>query len=490
MARNKIERFELALIGKFAPHWEEMTLQEVCEQVTDGTHDSPKESKTGFPLVTGKAIKNRRIDFSIPYLISEPEHKKVVSRSRAERDDILFANIGNSIGDLVRVQTDKEFSIKNVALFKPNKNLINPKFLEYYLFSPQVQNFIKNSTKGSAQPFLGLATLRGFPVAVPPKKEGDLIAELLGSLDEKIELNRKTNQTLEQMAQALFKSWFVDFDPVFDNALASGVAVSEFPEALQKKAELRQQVQQSIAKGELDAKPLPEDIRQLFPSEFEQTDEPSIGINGWIPKGWESCSMNELFDIASSKRVFAKDYVESGVPFFRGKEITELSQGNKVNTEIFITDEKYQELKDKAGAPKEGDILITSVGTIGNTYLVKPDDKFYFKDGNLTWVKGYKKSFMPHYLKEWFNSYLAKEAIERIKIGTTQQAITIKALNTIGILSPDSDIIGLFESHLKGIYQKQHANFEQINQLAKLRDTLLPKIISGELSIPTAKDCA
>jgi restriction endonuclease S subunit len=256
------------------------------------------------------------------------------------------------------------------------------------------------------------------------------------------------------------------------------VDVSDFPEALQQKAEQRKQAQQLP-----DFKPLPDDIRALFPSEFEQTDEPNIGVAGWIPKGWEACPMSELVEIASSKRVFAKDYVESGVPFFRGKEITELSQGNKVNTEIFITEEKYKELKDRAGAPKVGDILITSVGTIGNTYLVKEGDKFYFKDGNLTWIKSYKKAFMPFYLKEWFNSNAAKDAIERIKIGTTQQAITIKALNTVGMLCPNDEVIELFESHATDIYQKHDANFQQINSLAKLRDTLLPKLISGEIEV-------
>lgn len=170
--------------------------------------------------------------------------------------------------------------------------------------------------------------------------------------------------------------------------------------------------------------------------------------------------MSEIVDIASSKRVFASDYVDEGVPFFRGKEITELSKGKKINTEIYISENKYQELKEKAGVPKQGDILITSVGTIGNIYLVKADDKFYFKDGNLTWIRGYKKGFIPFYLKVWFESKLAKDAIERIKIGTTQQAITIKALNGIKLLCPNSTITQLFEKQTASIFDKHNANIE------------------------------
>ena len=192
-------------------------------------------------------------------------------------------------------------------------------------------------------------------------------------------------------------------------------------------------------------------------------------------------------DIASSKRVFAKDYKEKGVPFFRGKEISELSKGNKINTEIFISEEKFEELKNLSGIPKEGDILITSVGTIGNTYQVTRDDRFYFKDGNLTWIKAYKKVFMPHFIMEWFRNSAGIEAIERIKIGTTQQAITIKGLNKILIVNAPKNILLEFEAICSSLYRKIGKNIKETSSLESLRDTLLPKLISGELRIPDAE---
>lgn len=120
MARKQIEvNIDLSSIGIFPTHWKECRLEDVCILVTDGTHDSPKESLDGFPLVTGKSIKGRFIDFSNTYNISSEDHAKVIARSKAEKGDLLFANIGNSIGDLVRIDTKREFSIKNLALFKP-----------------------------------------------------------------------------------------------------------------------------------------------------------------------------------------------------------------------------------------------------------------------------------------------------------------------------------------------------------------------------------
>jgi type I restriction enzyme S subunit len=173
-------------------------LEAACTLVTDGTHDSPKEASTGFPLVTGKCITGGRLDLSATYLISEIDHLEVIARSRAEFGDILFANIGNSIGELARVEIDAEFSIKNLALFKPSPRL-DSRFLKYYLLSPPVQSYIRNTTFGSAQPFIGLSTLRAFPIPLPPLPEQRAIAYILGTLDDKIELNRRMNETLEAM---------------------------------------------------------------------------------------------------------------------------------------------------------------------------------------------------------------------------------------------------------------------------------------------------
>ena len=123
-------------------------------------------------------------------------------------------------------------------------------------------------------------------IFLPPLETQKAIAHILGSLDDKIELNRQMNATLEAIAQALFKSWFVDFDPVIDNALAAG---NPIPEPLQARAEARK------ALGD-KRKPLPEAIQQQFPSAFEYSDE-----LGWIPEGWRVNKLNSLLDIRYGK---------------------------------------------------------------------------------------------------------------------------------------------------------------------------------------------
>ena len=96
--------------------------------------------------------------------------------------------------------------------------------------------------------------------------------------------------------------------------------------------------------------------------------------------------LGDLVGISSSKRIYAKEYLDYGIPFYRSKEIIEKHKGNEISTELYISEERYNELRERFGVPNEGDILLTSVGTLGVPYLVR-DEEFYFKDGNLTWFK-------------------------------------------------------------------------------------------------------
>ncbi|QQS59092.1 restriction endonuclease subunit S [Candidatus Peregrinibacteria bacterium] len=151
--------------------------------------------------------------------------------------------------------------------------------------------------------------------------------------------------------------------------------------------------------------------------------------------GWTETTLGEVCEVSSSKRIFAKEYQTSGIPFFRGKEVTEKFNGNNVSTELFITEKKYNEIKSKFGVPQENDILLTSVGTLGNPYLVEKNFKFYFKDGNLTWFRNYK-NIDPKFLFYWIVSPDGKESLSHSKIGSTQQAYTIVSLKRSVIILP------------------------------------------------------
>lgn len=138
----------------------------------------------------------------------------------------------------------------------------------------------------------------------------------------------------------------------------------------------------------------------------------------------------DLCDVTSSKRIYASEYQKEGVPFYRGKEIIEKSENKDVRTELYISNDKYLQCLKKYGVPQKNDILMTAVGTLGVTYLVKTE-KFYFKDGNIIWFKNFIPSILSQYLYYYFKSQMFKNKISEISIGSTQKAITIDSLKNI-----------------------------------------------------------
>ena len=175
---------------------------------------------------------------------------------------------------------------QRVITLRGKKGILENDYLLYLLQSSFVQNQLDGRASGSTVTGIKQSELREIILRLPPTTLQKSISHQLKCLDKKIDLNNKINQTLEQMSQTLFKSWFVDFDPVIDNALDAG---NPIPEALQSRAELRQKVRNSA-----DFKPLPADIRALFPAEFEETEL------GWVPEGWESETFDSFCDLIQS----------------------------------------------------------------------------------------------------------------------------------------------------------------------------------------------
>lgn len=197
---------------------------------------------------------------------------------------------------------------------------------------------------------------------------------------------------------------------------------------------------------------------------------------------WEEKSLGELLTITSSKRIFYSEYVSSGIPFYRSKEIIELRNSGSTSSELYISDERFNEIDSKFGSPKEGDILMTSVGTLGVAYRVKANEKFYFKDGNLTWFKDFK-GLPSSIIYLWLISKIGQEELASITIGSTQQALTIEGLKRISFKIPPKEIISICEKQFDDIISKKDSNQTQIRTLTALRDTLLPKLMSGEIKI-------
>lgn len=194
-----------------------------------------------------------------------------------------------------------------------------------------------------------------------------------------------------------------------------------------------------------------------------------------LKEGWRRVKLGEIADIGSSKRIFMADYRESGVPFFRGKEIIQKSKGNNITTELYITEEKYNEIKNKFEVPQKGDILLTSVGTIGVPYLVNNNEPFYFKDGNVTWIKKYRDGVYNKYIYQWIKSPLGQNQINQVTIGSTQKALTIDALKKLEINLPPLETQEKIASILSALDDKIELNNEMNKTLEEMAQTLFKR---------------
>ncbi|MBS8121781.1 restriction endonuclease subunit S, partial [Candidatus Vampirococcus lugosii] len=158
---------------------------------------------------------------------------------------------------------------------------------------------------------------------------------------------------------------------------------------------------------------------------------------GKIPESWEVKKLGEVGELTSSKRIFFNEYKKNGIPFYRGKEITKKINNVEINNLLYISTDKFNNIKNNFGVPLEGDILITAVGTLGNVYLVKGTDKFYFKDGNIIWLRKYRQDINKYFLKHFLKEAIYKQQDDLI-IGTSQKAFTIKKLKHLKLQIPQS----------------------------------------------------
>ena len=154
-------------------------------------------------------------------------------------------------------------------------------------------------------------------------------------------------------------------------------------------------------------------------------------------EGWKQVKIGDFCNVLSSKRIFAKDYVQSGIPFYRSKEIIHKALNQFEGNELYITEERFRAIKNKFGAPKKGELLISSVGNrSGIPYLVKENYEFYFKDGNLIWFKDFSGNLLSQYLEYFLRSELGQALIDNMMIGAAQKALTIDGVKKIKILLP------------------------------------------------------
>lgn len=185
-------------------------------------------------------------------------------------------------------------------------------------------------------------------------------------------------------------------------------------------------------------------------------------------KGWEVKKLDNVCNITSSKRIFADEYTETGIPFYRSKEVIERSKGLPISVELFISEERYNEIKEKFGVPKIGDILITAVGTIGKIWAIDTDNKFYFKDGNLVWLKDIDNQLANSCFFRRLLEYLIEEYKKTNANGAAYNALTIAKLKLMSCPLPPLSLQRLFAQSIEQIEREKSEVQKSIQDLETL----------------------
>ena len=414
--------------------WKEFALEEVVEKFIDYRGKTPKKTASGVPLITAKIVKNGRINTPNEFIALE-DYDKWMTRGIPQKGDVVMTTEA-PLGEVAQLCFDGKVALaQRIITMRGKVNVLDNGFLKYMLQSPLMQHRIHSRSSGTTVIGIKSSELKKIPIPVPPIDIQKKIASILGSIDEKIELNLKMNETLEEMAMTLYKHWFVDFGPFQDE---------EFVE-----------------------------------SEL-----------GMIPKGWEVVSLGNLIEIKHGYAFKSKYFSESG-------DYIVLTPGNfKENGGIKSKGEKekfYNGDFPKQYLLNEGDLLVVMTDLVaeapllGSPAFINENDKYLhnqrlgkviLKDENQTDI---------FYIYETLNSPYVRNIIRAGASGTTVKHTSPSRIKEIKVINPPSEIQKQFGQYLSGFFNLIKNNEKEVRDLQATRDFLLPRLLSGEIDVSKAE---
>ena len=403
---------------------------------TYGVVQPGQNSPHGVPMVRVNNFQDHSLNLSDVMRIA-PEVESKYSRTRIQEGDVLITIVG-STGQVAIASSDlNNWNIAHaVAMIRPKKPELS-RWIALVLRSPDAQNQLRIAANTTVQTTINLKDLRQLQVPLPDECERNAIAHILGTLDDKIELNRKQNETLEAMARALFKAWFVDFEPV------------------RAKMEGRWQRGQSLPG-------LPAHLYDLFPDRLVDSEL------GEIPEGWELTSVDVEFDVTMGQSPPGHTYNETGdgLPFYQGRADFEF---------------RFPKRRVYCTAPtrlaKNGDTLVSVRAPVGDINMASEAcaiGRGVAAVRHKTGCRSYTHQFMSS-MSDVFARFNAE--------GTVFGSIGKKDFHSIAHVRPPRDLVLAYEKLAAQPDDQIERNERESRSLAQLRDTLLPKLISGELRV-------
>lgn len=454
-----------------------MRIADCMDAIIDYRGKTPNKTNAGIPLITAKIIKNGRI-LDATEFISEGDYDSWMRRGIPQAGDVVLTTEA-PLGEVAQLDTQKVALAQRVITLRGKKGILDNDYLLYLLQSHIVQHQLDGRGTGSTVKGIKQSELREIILTFPALNLQEKIAQHLKNIDKKITLNRQINQTLEQMAQTLFKSWFVDFDPVIDNALDAGFFEQDFAfsDELLRRVEIRKAVSRSD-----DFKALPEDIRKLFPDAFEKCAESALGLGGWVPEGWEISTVDDELTVkgGSTPSTANPSFWDNGdIHWTSPKDLSGSQEKIMLDTERKITGLGLKKIT--SGLLPVDTVLMSSRAPIG--YLAMAKIPVAVNQGYIAITT--TKRLSQEYILYWLNSSM--DEIKGIAGGTTFAEISKKTFKGISMVIPNTQVIENYTVTIKRYLNKVTLNAKERVALENIRNTLLPKLISGELSLSEIK---
>jgi type I restriction enzyme S subunit len=437
-----------------AGEWKKYQVSDLIDHsaliIGDGYRAKNSElSNSGLPFARAGNI-NSGFHFSDADCFPEA-NLNLVGNKVSQSGDVVFTSKG-SVGRFAFVRPDTPRFVYSPQLCfwrSVNRELIDPRFLSFWMSGREFYIQFKGvAGQTDMAEYVSLSDQRRMHITLPPLPEQRAIASILGTLDDKVELNRRMNETLEAMARALFKSWYVDFDPV-------------------------------RAKAEGRDTGLPKHIADLFPDSFVDSEL------GEIPRGWEVSNIGSIarvIDCLHSKKPERRDV---GMPFLQLSNIRDDGLLDMCDTYL-IDENDYRKWVSRMEA-SPGDCLITNVGRVGAVAQV-PSRQHAALGRNMTGLRC-KTSFpFPTVLIECLLSKsMRAEIVLKMDAGTILDALNVKNIPTLRFVRAPDKLLTVFERIARPLRAQMEDHLAESQTLAAMRDTLLPRLISGELRIEDPK---
>jgi type I restriction enzyme, S subunit len=434
-----------------ADEWPSSTVTELQKEgvlrVEDGNHGEyrprPDEFvESGVAFIRATDMDAGRVLFDSASKINDVARQRITKGIGAP-GDVLLSHKG-TVGKVALVSDDAPpFVCSPQTTFwrATDESRLDRKYLYAYLRSPEFRRQLSTrSGETDMAPYVSLTSQRGLSVALPPIAEQRAIAHILGTLDDKIEVNRRMSETVEAMARAIFKSWFIDFDPV-------------------------------RAKAEGRDPGLPRQLADLFPDSFEDSEL------GEIPKGWEVTPLLDVAQLISggTPKTTISEYWDGEIAWATAKDVSQCGEAFLIETDRTITRLGLEKSSTRL-VPPMSTVVVARGATTGRFTMFGSEMAMNQTCYALKSVSG--NDF-------WLSSTFANlvESLVNAAHGSVFDTITTRTLSSMSIVVPGIALRNSFENFTRPVYERLLSNLEQARVLSNLRDTLLPQLISGNTRV-------